>query len=148
MTLASDTTLDCLARAGVDVGLVVRDVDASRHFYCDIIGLRYMRATDVPGVGVIHRIDMDGSTLKLMEAPTAGQQQTPISDNSITAEAGLRYLTFHVRSVDDIVRRCREDGGTVLKEPERVPTGFLIAMLADPDSAIVELAEAASGDQR
>ena len=148
MTSGSGASVDCLARAGVDVGLVVRDIDASRHFYCDIIGLRFMRATDVPGVGVIHRIDMGGSTLKLMEAPAAGQQETPTSDNTITAGTGLRYLTFHVRSVDDMVWRCRADGGTVLKEPERVGTGFVIAMLADPDGAIVELAQATSGNQR
>lgn len=148
MTLASGMTFGCLARAGVDVGLVVRSVDASRHFYCDIIGLRYDQATDVPGVGVIHRVDMDGSTLKLLAAPIAGQQQVPLPEDTITAATGLRYLTFHVSSVDDIVRRCRDDGGTVLKEPERVPTGFVIAMLADPDGAIVELAQAAAGDQR
>lgn len=145
--MASDTTLECLARAGADVGLVVGDVEASRHFYCDIIGLRYVRATDVPGVGVIHRIDMDGSTLKLMEAPATGRPRTVGSDLAITAATGLRYLTFHVRSVGDIVRRCRAEGGTILKEPEQVPTGFVIAMLADPDGAIVELAQATSGDQ-
>ena len=45
-----------IGKAGVDLGIVVRDLDAMLAFYRDTLGLYHEGQNPVPGGGVMHRL--------------------------------------------------------------------------------------------
>jgi lactoylglutathione lyase len=127
------------------VGLCVRDVAKSRHFYEVALGFRYWWELDAPdeGTGRLLRIPepiglhavyliRDGLVLELLDFSRApGPERT----ERVMNESGLTHLSLSVRDIPAALDRVRACGGTVLEDTD---LGAAV-MIRDPDGQLVEL---------
>jgi catechol 2,3-dioxygenase-like lactoylglutathione lyase family enzyme len=122
------------ARGRIDaVTLAVKDLDVSRRFYVDVIGLREVRASEA-----VVRFDAGGVALDL------------IDESVLLEETGLAVfprppcpvtLVIEVArdEVDDFVAELAERGVGVVKPVEDKPLGPRIGYVKDPDGHLWEI---------
>ena len=115
----------------------VADLEASLHFYCDLLGLKEMR-----------RIDNEKGrfTLVFLSAPDdaerASQNQAPMVELTYNWDKedykGGRNFGHLAYQVDDIYALCRrlQDGGVTINRP---PRDGHMAFVRSPDGISVEL---------
>jgi catechol 2,3-dioxygenase-like lactoylglutathione lyase family enzyme len=132
-----------LASPGLDVGIVVTDVERSLAFYRDLLELQVRGDMQVPGVGRLLLLDVGVSTLKLVQRDTA-VEQLPVPGGVRAGAAGMRYVTFSVANLREVVERCRSTGHRVGMEPTQMTPTLLVAAVEDPDRNWIEFTEAAS----
>ena len=127
------------------VGQCVRDLDATRAFYVEVLGFEEVMDQDVGGPQsatllrlpepVVLRavyLKRDGLVLELL----AFHEPAPLPrrDRPIT-EPGLTHLSLGVDDLDETCAAVIEHGGTVLAE-SRLPTAVFVT---DPDGQMLEL---------
>jgi lactoylglutathione lyase len=108
----------------------VSDIEASLHFYCDLLGLRELR-----------RIDNDKGrfTLVFLAAPGQDAVQVELTHNWDEAGyAGGRNFGHLAYLVDDIYAACQRlsDGGVTINRP---PRDGHMAFVRSPDGISIEL---------
>jgi glyoxylase I family protein len=134
------------------IGLCVRDIHRSVHFYCSALGFTEAgrlsvddsaseRLLDIPGLVLdLVYLDRDGFRLELLAytAPGAVGDDTPRKMN----ELGFTHLSFRVDDVDRLAAAAVAAGGRLLDERTVVFAGGNRGlMLADPDGNLLELIE-------
>ena len=128
-----------IAKPGIDLGVLVRDVAACLKFYCEDLGLPKAGEIPFPGNRTMHRIQIGDTVLKLMQyhdgAPPAGPR-------GLAAQSGIRYFTISVRDLPGTVQKLEARGHTFTVPLRETRPGVWIAMLEDPDGNTVELLEA------
>ena len=127
-------------KEGVDLGIIVRDWEATKRFYCDTLGFTHV--TDMPfplKPGTMHRVQAGGTTLKLTQFDETPTAQNP-AGGAPTA-LGIRYFTFWVRNLGEIHEACKAGGYKVATPPTLVRPGVTILMVEDPDGNWVEFLE-------
>jgi len=123
------------AKAGLDVGIVARDIDAMLEFYVETLGLDYVESLAIPW-GMMHRLRFEASWLKLV-APTVPVASGP---SGLDAAAGLRYVTFEVIDIDAPWARLMTAGAEVFHDLGPFGRhGVTMGMVFDPDGNVVEL---------
>ncbi len=115
----------------------VKDLEASLHFYCDLLGLQEVRRTEN---------EAGRFTLIFLAAPqTLDQSQAaPAPEVELTFNwdpedySGGRNFGHLAYEVDDIYAACRRlmDGGVTINRPPR--DGYM-AFVRSPDGVSVEL---------
>ena len=112
------------------VTLVVRDYDAARAFFVDVLGFELVEdhpalTTDGrPKRWVVVRPPGGGAGLLLARADGERQQA------AVGAQTGGRVAFFlHVDDVDAAVTRVRAAGGTVVRAPRSEPYGRVAVVL-------------------
>ena len=124
------------SKQGLDVGLVVGDVQRSLQFYVDVLGLEAVEQLAIPW-GTMHRLRFGTSWLKLVE-PSA--DPAPPGPQGLDAAVGIRYLTFEVDDVEEVWARARRAGTPVFHDLGPFGSqGVVAGMLHDPDGNVVEL---------
>lgn len=125
-----------IAKPGIDLGILVRDIDACLKFYCDGLGLTKVAEIPFPGNRLMHRLQIGDTVLKLMQfqdgAPAAGPR-------GMGAQAGIRYFTIAVKNLPDVVKALEAKGLEFVVPLREARPGVWIAMLEDPDGNTVEL---------
>jgi glyoxylase I family protein len=125
-----------IAKPGIDLGVLVRDVDACVRFYTEDLGLPKVGEIPFPGNRTMHRIQIGDTVLKLMQyhdgPPPAGPRERE-------AQAGIRYFTISVKNLPDVVKELEAKGHTFTIPLREARPGVWIAMLQDPDGNTVEL---------
>jgi catechol 2,3-dioxygenase-like lactoylglutathione lyase family enzyme len=121
------------------VGVNVSDIERSRKFYVEIIGLR--EALRVPSEGPIHELVLSasgrlGGEAIVVLAKLEGQPLKP------GRESFGRIITNPV-DTDAVVRRAKAAGYMVSEYPRR-PNGPVVAFVEDPDGYRVELYQRAA----
>lgn len=118
------------------IGVRVRDLDRSRRFYCDGLGLVRGKSGRMSAGGLWEELrdPVTGHVLELNYYP----DQPPYREGD-----ELDHLGFHVDELDATIARLERLGGTVRIPPFR-EGGERLAFLADPDGIWVELWEEAS----
>ncbi|NKB57455.1 MAG: hypothetical protein GKS00_14110 [Alphaproteobacteria bacterium] len=127
-----------LGKESIDIGIVVRDLDAALKFYRDTLGLEY--AAEMPaGGGRMHRLMCGTTVVKIVIHDTLPAK----SDNGggPLGASGIRYWTISVKDLAAITDKCRDAGYTVAVEPRDVRPGVRISMVEDPDGNWVEFLE-------
>ena len=123
-------------KPGIDLGVLVRDVDACLKFYCEDLGLPKVAEVPFPGGRTMHRIQIGDSVLKLMQyqdgAPPAGPR-------GLATQSGIRYFTISVRDLPGAVAALTAKGHSFSVPLRESRPGVWIAMLEDPDGNTVEL---------
>ncbi|WP_235736423.1 VOC family protein [Nocardioides alcanivorans] len=132
-----------LASPGLDVGIVVTDVERSLEFYRDLLCLPVRGDMQVPAVGRLVLLDLGVSTLKLVQRDCT-VEHLPVPGGVRARAAGMRYVTFSVADIADVVERCRSAGHRVGMEPTRMAPALLVAAVEDPDRTWIEFTEATS----
>ena len=126
------------------VGQCVRDLDATRAFYVEVLGFEEVMALDISGapsakllrlpVVAAHAVYLrrDGYVLELLafEEPAPDEaRERPI------VEPGLTHSSFGVDDLDETCRAVVAHGGTVLDET-RLPNAVFVT---DPEGQLLEL---------
>jgi catechol 2,3-dioxygenase-like lactoylglutathione lyase family enzyme len=78
-----------LSSPGIDLGIVVSDLDRSLHFYRGLLGLHHEGSNPVPGGGTMHRLWAAESMIKLV-APESPPEQPVIPGGLRAGALGLR----------------------------------------------------------
>ena len=129
-----------LTSPGIDLGIVVNDLDKSLDFYRGLLGLHHEGTNPVPGVGTMHRLWAAESMIKLLaldEAPTQ-----PVIAGGLRAGAqGLRYFTFSVVDLDELMAELEANDVPVVRAITEMSGGVRIAIVEDPDGNHVEFLE-------
>jgi catechol 2,3-dioxygenase-like lactoylglutathione lyase family enzyme len=124
-------------RETVDIGILVRDIDACNRFYSDVLGLK--KVGEVPiGGRIQHRFQLGGALLKLLEFPDGNAP--PAGPRGRLSQAGIRYITVHVRDVPALAKELEAKGVTLATPVTKTATGSTIAMFEDPESNTIEIA--------
>lgn len=108
----------------------VTDVDASLHFYCELLGLRELRR---------HESEKGRFTLIFLAAPGDEQAQVELTYNWEPEEYDDGRNFGHLAYVvDDIYASCQrfQEGGVIISRPPR--DGYM-AFIRSPDGISVEL---------
>lgn len=127
-----------IAKAGVDLGIVVRDADAMLAFYRDVLGLYHEGDNPVPG-GTMHRLWAAETMIKLVVLDERPEASNP--PGGLEGGTGLRYFTFSVTNMDEVHEACLAAGAAVVRAPFTYVAGTRIAIYEDPDGNPVELLE-------
>lgn len=120
------------------VGVRVRDLERSRRFYCDGLGLRRVSA---------HR-EAAGGLRELLEDPESSSRlELNLYPDAPPYQEGdeLDHLTFRVRGLEEALRSLVALGGKVRIPVFSVGAGRA-AFVSDPDGIWVKLVEAGSSD--
>lgn len=125
-----------LTKDSIDLGIVVRDAEASLHFYRDILGLEDQGETPMPG-GAMHRLLCGTSLIKLVSLSRSPAASAP--PGGIAGATGYRYWTISVSNLDEVTARAEEAGRNVPVSPREIRPGIKISMIEDPDGNWVEL---------
>lgn len=129
-----------LTKDSIDLGIVVKDIDAALRFYRDTLGLPYETKLDMPGGMTMHRLNCGTTVVKLLEM----QREPPASapPGGIAGAYGYRYWTMSVSNLDEVAAAAKEAGFNVPVTPREIRPGIKIAMIEDPDGNWVELLQA------
>lgn len=135
-----------VAKPGVDVGIVVKDIAAQTRFYSGTLGLPKSGEVPLPN-GTLHIFACGNSLLKLYEIVGANAARPA---GEFGAQVGLTYITLDVQNIDELMDAVKRDGATVLTPVSEFDAGVSLpepvgrvkaryAMLADAEGNRVEL---------
>jgi catechol 2,3-dioxygenase-like lactoylglutathione lyase family enzyme len=130
-----------LVKDTVDIGVLVRDIDACLDFYTKTLGFPKIGEVKM-GERTQHRIQIGNAMLKLMQFPEGAAP--PAGPRGRTAQAGIRYLTVHVKDVPSLVKELEAKGITFVMPVTKAATGATVAMFEDPEGNTIEIASAPS----
>jgi catechol 2,3-dioxygenase-like lactoylglutathione lyase family enzyme len=131
------------AKDSIDLGIICGNIQASLHFYHDLLGLTKVGVTEA-STGTMHRLRFGTSDVKLID-PTHRPGSGPIG---IDQQLGFRYLTFVVTNLDEVIQRLEAAHIAFTRPKTTIRPGTTIAMVQDPDGNIVECVEPGSGQPR
>ena len=106
------------------------------HFYHDLLWLTNVGVSEAT-TGTMHRLRFGTSDIKLID-PTHRPGASPIG---IDQQLGLRYLTFVVTNLDEVIQRLQAAHIAFTRPKTTIRPGTTIAMVKDPDGNIVEFVE-------
>lgn len=128
-----------MATPHIDIGIVVRDIDACLPFYRDVLGLKPIFDFDLPGGSHMWQLAVGECVVKLVtHAETPAAANPPGGSRGGT---GLRYWTMGVDDIDAAVVTCAEAGAPIPLPVTQLMPGIRIAMIEDPEGNVVELLE-------
>lgn len=126
-----------VTKAGIDIGIITKDIDAMMAFYGDTLGLEFETSMPMPGGGTMNRFKVGDSIIKVIELdPAAPADAVP---GGIRAASGYRYWTIHCSNLETTVQKATEAGSKIVVGAKEVRPGTTIAIIADPDGNWVEL---------
>ncbi|HMI91462.1 MAG TPA: VOC family protein, partial [Polyangiales bacterium] len=126
--------------ARVQVGLTVSDIERSRHFYGQLLGLREEPEMKLPkSMGVVGNVRYGficgATTIKFWS-----RGELPVKTGAPARRTGIRLMTAAVSDVDATCAELRARGVTIKSEPQDFAGLARIAFIADPDGNWIELA--------
>lgn len=135
-----------VAKSGVDIGIVVKDIAAQTRFYAGTLGLPKKGEVPLPN-GTLHIFSCGISLLKLYEIADA---KPDCNAEDFGAQTGIAYVTLDVENIEEIMADVKRDGVTVLTPISEFDAGVSLpepvgrvkarfAMLADAEGNRVEL---------
>jgi lactoylglutathione lyase len=108
----------------------VSDLDASLHFYCDLLGLKEIKRNDYP----------NGKFTLVYLATEPGEPEVELTYNWDSEEtySGARNFGHLAFAVDDIYQLCQHlmDNGVTINRP---PRDGHMAFVRSPDGISIEL---------
>lgn len=142
------------------INLVVRDLERSLAFYCDVLGFRETKRAELSGawIGEIVGLPEARARVAFVVAPGGEprlellQYLEPVGEdppaNAIPNTVGLRHLALRVDDMAAAVAHLQRHGVALFGEPVEVPAGVVrhdagkktLVYFRDPDGVILELA--------
>lgn len=126
-----------MTKPGLDVGVVVSDMDKAKKFYGDALGLKMLPPLPValPGGGEMVRYQSGATVIKLRTFPKA----PPKVEIGVFQANGIRLMTLMVKDPDVLTKRLKDQGYTVPQFSAQSPTGYRFGFTDDPDGNRIEL---------
>ena len=122
------------------IGVIVSDIVASKHFYCDILGMEvvYEKVATVPA-GKIHAcfVKLGNITLDLEQYPEFPEGK---------GEGLIDHICFGVKNLEEAIADLRSKGvqftsDEAIKLPDFFRNGIQFIFFRGPDNEMLELAE-------
>lgn len=123
----------------IDIGIVVRDIDACLPFYRDALGLKPLFDFDLPGGSHMWQFAVGECVVKLVTHGNTPDASNPPGGSM--GGTGLRYWTMGVDDIDAAVAQCDAAGAPIPLRPLQLMPGIRIAMVEDPEGNVVEFLE-------
>lgn len=132
----SETTAPIRVKTLDHVTLIVNDLEASRKFYCDLLG---MRNVPRPGFSFGGSWFQAGDTqihliLQHEKSGPAGENTADLQKSSRN-----RHFAFEVEDGQAVASKLTELGVPILSGPQVRPDGAVQVFITDPDGHVVEL---------
>ena len=150
MSISAQTDFE---QNGISVGVIVSDLEASKIFYAEIVGMK-----EVPGFsvtadigkrsGLTGGLPFDVTVLKLEDSPTASQWKlmsfkkdaTHPKQKHIQDDTGMQYITIFPKNIALVIERIKKNNIPTLGEtPIQLSNGKTFVLIQDPDGTFVEL---------
>ncbi len=146
------------AKSTVDFGIVVSDLEKSRKFYKNALGLKERDPFEVtPAMGrdsglsdnlafkvypMVLEDDETATNVKLMQFKDAPGKK--VDQSFIHSSLGVSYLTIYVKDTTAALARAKAYGVEPIAKgpialPEGFPKGIYLTLLRDPDGNLIEL---------
>lgn len=118
------------------ITLIVADLERSRHFYCDILGMEQVAR---PNFSFNGRWFQAANTLihVILEHDQSGPAGELCGNHEKTTRN--RHFAFAVEHCDQAVDFLKEQGIPIFSGPKTRPDGVIQLFLTDPDGHLVEL---------
>ena len=129
-----------LTKDSIDLGIVVKDSDASLAFYRDTLGFEPAGDNPMPGGMHMWRLMCGTSMIKLVKSERGPKAEAPLG--GINGANGYRYWTISVSNLDELVAQCEAGGYKVAVPVTEIRPGTSIAIVEDPDGNWVEFLKA------
>jgi methylmalonyl-CoA epimerase len=128
------------------VGVVVRNVEASRKLWEDCLGIKLSAVEEIPGrPNRLGLFPVGESMVELLAGVTPDSKFAKMCDEG---KAGIHHLCFEVENIDEALAELKAKGIPLLDETPRIGhAGCRIAFL-DPkgtEGCLIELAELPAG---
>jgi methylmalonyl-CoA/ethylmalonyl-CoA epimerase len=124
------------------VGVVVRNVEASRRLWEDCFGIRLGGVEQIPGrTNKLALYPVGESMVELLAGTTADNKFTLMCDEG---KAGIHHLCFEVEDIDAALAELKAKGVPLLDDVPRIGhAGCRIAFLdpAGTEGCLIELAQ-------
>jgi len=124
------------AKDSIDLGVLVSDIQASLHFYQELLGLKFIQKIPL-WFGTMYCLRFGTSDFKLID-PSARPPQGLIG---LESQVGFRYVTFVIKNLSDLCKELRSKGIAFEVPEKELRPGVRIAMVRDPDGNVVEFVE-------
>jgi catechol 2,3-dioxygenase-like lactoylglutathione lyase family enzyme len=124
------------AKKSLDIGLIASDIEASLHFYQDLLGLEFVGTMPL-GFGTMHRLRFGESEFKLIEP----KKVPPGGAIGLEKQLGFRYVTFVIEDLSGLCENLKKNNIEFTVDEREIRPGVRIAMVKDPDGNIVEFVE-------
>ena len=125
-----------LTKDSIDLGIVVKDIDAALGFYRDTLGFTPVGDDAMPGGMHMWRLMCGTSMIKLVTFERTPQGEP--AKGAIGKGFGYRYWTISVSNLGDVVAACEAAGHKVAVPATNIRPGVDIAIVEDPDGNWVE----------
>ena len=127
----------------VEIGLTVSELERSLAFYRDVLGLDAVAEMPLGWGGTLHILRHGNAVVKLATSDETPTEWNPAGGPS--AAVGLRWMTFWIRNVEQLVFEVAKAGFDVAAPVNAEYPGVKFAMVTDPDGNWVELIEPVEG---
>ncbi len=130
-----------LAKNAIDLGIVIRDSEASLKFYRDTLGFEHVADIPMPlgGGGTMHRLNCGDTLVKLVRFDKVPEQSNP--SGGLVGGTGYRYFTMIVSNLVEVMGQVESTGYKVVVPIREARPGVTIGMVEDPDGNWVEFVE-------
>jgi catechol 2,3-dioxygenase-like lactoylglutathione lyase family enzyme len=124
------------AKDSLDLGVIVSDIQASLHFYQNILGLTFIETVPL-AYGMMHRLRFGTSDFKLVDP----KEVPPRGAIGLDRQVGFRYVTFVIGNLTETCAELKKLGIEFVLPEKEIRPGVRIAMVKDPDGNVVEFVE-------
>ena len=118
-------------------GIYVSDIEASTHFYRDVLGFDVVTTFKMPGDWPITYLRSGGGQIELLARPNVTRPAAPPDPG---LNAGIRHIGFKTNDLDGIAARLKNAGVPFKTEPRPAGSGIgRLMFVYDPDFNEVEI---------
>lgn len=134
------------------VGIVVKDLEKTLHFYRDVLGLAVSKEMDEEGSFVdtiLGLTKVKVKTIKMLLPQGGGIEllhyRSPVMPESSSCqihERGITHFALTVKDLDSQYKRLSQEGVEFIAPPATSPNGYAkVAFCKDPEGNYIELVE-------
>jgi catechol 2,3-dioxygenase-like lactoylglutathione lyase family enzyme len=118
-------------------GIYVSDIEASTHFYRDLLGFEVVTSYQMPGDWPITYLRSGGGQVELLGRPGVSR---PTGPPDLGSAAGIRHIGFKTNDLEGIAARLKSEGVAFKSEPRVAGSGIgRLMFVYDPDFNEVEI---------
>jgi predicted enzyme related to lactoylglutathione lyase len=126
------------APRGLQVGIIVGDLELTTPFYRDGLGLSHVADVPLP-YGLMRQFACGDAIVKIAQPNEAPSDVNP-PGGILAGVRGLRWFTLMVDHIEEVVARCEAAGGSVQAPIIEFVPGLKVGVVEDPEgNCAVEL---------